>query len=442
MTLQPTAQIPQRSLYDAILQRSRQLVLAIMALTAIYGVVLAIHFVSVNASGHAETDLAAINLAQRGYIGNPYGPITGPTAHVPPGLIVIMAAVYRLLGPATPIALIALSSINIIIYFSTQYVLVKILDIRRAPAIGYLVLAGLFLVTMTSIYENTIAYRQWDQPYSALVLILAWMVAEMAFARPAQYKDVAWLGLLAVVGSLFSVAVVPAIIAVAALVIWQMAPAKKRLVAAAMGVAIVVAGMLPWAVRNEIMLHKFILTRSNFPLEFALGNMPGANDGLTGNMEEFVSHHHPSFSKEAAQDMARLGEAQFMQDIATLSYSYVWAHPAEFARLTLLRIRYLIIPSIRMVYWHPLIGAPVILASLMVLALLHWASLGAAWWLDRTLFYRGVALTVVPLLPYIITHVEYRYIYIINFTVMILIVLAVLKLLEIRAAHRPALRLR
>jgi hypothetical protein len=58
------------------------------------------------------------------------------------------------------------------------------------------------------------------------------------------------------------------------------------------------------------------------------------------------------------------------------------------------------------------------------------------------LFYRGVALTVVPLLPYIITHVEYRYIYIINFTVMILIVLAVLKLLEIRAAHRPALRLR
>lgn len=435
MPIQPTAQVLQRLLHGVILRRSRQLVLTLMAFTAIYGVVLAIHFVPVNASGHAETDLAAINLVRQGYIGNPYGPITGPTAHVPPGLIVIMAAVYRFLGPATPNALIALSLINIILYYSTQYVLVKTLDVRRVPAAGYLVLGGLFLLTMTSVYENAIAYRQWDQPYSALGLAVAWMVAEMASARPARYSDVALLGLLAVAGSLFSAAVVPAIIAVAGLVVWQVAPGRKRLLAAVMGITIVVAGMMPWVIRNEIMLHKFILTRSNFPLEFALGNLPGANDGLTGNMEEFVAHHHPTFSAEAGKDMARLGEARFMQDLATLSYGYVSEHPAEFARLTLLRIRYLILPSIRMVYGHPLIGAPVILSLLVALAVLHWASLGAVWWADRTLFFRGVALTVIPLLPYTITHVEYRYVYIVNFTTTILIVLAAVKLFEIKAAN-------
>lgn len=415
--------VPLAGPVDPRLRLARRLVIAIILFTALYSLALASYFTMVNAGRHAETDSAALNLLRLGYIGNPYVAVTGPTAHVPPGLIVIMALAYGVFGTEDPLALVALGVVAAMMFVIGQVLVLRILDLRRVPWPCYLVLAAVFTAAAPDIFECTVSYRNWDQPYSATILIGAWWLLERSRIRSVMYRDIVGLACLTAVGSLFSAAILPSMAVALAIMVWSLARPRRRTVGAALALCVVVAGMLPWAIRNELVMGRFIVTRSNFPLEFALGNMPGANGGLTGPMDEFVKEHHPFFSPAAAREMAAIGEPRFMDGIATISYGYVRAHPSEFIRLTIRRIRYLLLPWTGMRGWHPGLPAWLAFALGSVVFVLRPLSLLALTWLDRRLLFDGLTFTILPLLPYALTHVEFRYIYVVDFTSMALVVL-------------------
>jgi hypothetical protein len=429
-----------------LLRFSRQIVVILIILTAFYGVILAFQFASVNAGLRAETNLAAINLIEKGYIGNPYKAITGPTAHVPPGLVGIIAVVYWAFDPVASSACnVILSLISALMYVIGQYFVLKILDIRKCPPGSYALLSALFVLTVPNIFMSVVQFRQWDQPYAAAMLAGAWLLNERRKAFGSSQGAVVTIAALTVVGSLFSAAILPALILITVMMVCGISAGKPRKMAALAGVLVIVMGMLPWAIRNKVELHRFILTRSNFPLEFALGNMPGANGGLTGPMDEFVKEHHPFWSPQAALEMANIGEAAFMDNLATLAIDHVKSNPYRFAELTVMRVRYLLFPSIAMVDWHPLLNVSILWGLLAAFAFMHLLSLAAAAIVDWAMFVEGVIFTVIPLVPYVLTHVEYRYIYIIEFPSILLITLAATKVYEVvfprpcRSTNLPAI---
>ena len=418
---------------------ARRLALVVIALTGCYGALLAFYFESVNAGLIAETPQAAITLLERGFIGNPYHAESGPTAHVAPGLIVIIAAAYKIFGPAAAGGRIVLSLIAAGLYVLSQYLVVRVLDARRAPPVAYAILAALFILTGPNIYQSIVEYRIWDQPYAAAILVGAWLLLERARARGPAPGDVVRLALLTVLGSLYSPAVLPPMCLAGAHLVWCLPRGRERLRAAIGGVLILVAGLLPWAIRNEVMMGKFILTRSNFPLEFAMGNFPDVTGGLT-QAGLFLDTYHPYFSARGRKEVAELGEARFMEQLAAVNKELIRADPWRIVGLTVMRVRYLFLPSTEpaLVFWHPLIGTAavgILLAALTVLRLLTLAASAA---LDRGLLRDGILFTVLPLAPYVTTHVEIRYLYMIAFTSTLFTTLTATRIWEARRLRSNA----
>lgn len=415
---QPLAVLPARDLHAW----SRWAVLVLIVLTACYGVLASFYFTPVNAGLRAETNAAAVNLLERGFIGNPYLNETGPTAHVPPGLVTIMAAVYWCFGKTSPASVASLSLIATLLYSVSQILVLKVLDERRAPWSAYAVLAGLFVLTTPGVYFSVVGFRNWDQPWGAAMLAGAWLLLERAKARDSGYRSIVAVAALTGAASLFSAAVLPPMALASGLMAWRLR--GRRLKAMLLAALVIVAGLLPWGLRNQVELHRFILTRSNFFLELALGNMPEAKDGLTGTMDAFVHQYHPFFAPDAAREMNAIGEAAYMDKIGKLAVENILAEPGRFIDLTLRRIAYLIFPAQAMAAWHPWISEFAIWILLGLFAALRLASLAAAAVLDLPLFRDGIVFTALPLLPYVVTHVEYRYTYVIQFTSMVLIACA------------------
>jgi hypothetical protein len=105
--------------------------------------------------------------------------------------------------------------------------------------------------------------------------------------------------------------------------------------------ALVVLGMalacLPWTWRNYTVLDGLVFMRSNFGLELRMGNHAGAgatlNQSARGGTER-----HPRTHVGEARKVQQLGELEYMRRTGRESRAWIRAHPAEFLRLTGLRV--------------------------------------------------------------------------------------------------------
>jgi hypothetical protein len=90
----------------------------------------------------------------------------------------------------------------------------------------------------------------------------------------------------------------------------------------------------PWAIRNSLVLGGFVPLRSNFGLELAVGNRPGA-DGHTYCFG--FGEIHP-FGNPAERDrLIQMGELAYMKDKRRQALNWIADHPMQFGRLTLRR---------------------------------------------------------------------------------------------------------
>jgi 4-amino-4-deoxy-L-arabinose transferase-like glycosyltransferase len=115
------------------------------------------------------------------------------------------------------------------------------------------------------------------------------------------------------------------------LALWALWPRKQHFARAAqLAVAasvIFLAGIAPWAVRNYVVFHKFIPLRSNFGLEFWLGNNIGVPDGWSPSL-------HPNDDIMEGAKYTLMTEIPYMAEKQREGLRYMRTHPADLARFT------------------------------------------------------------------------------------------------------------
>lgn len=304
-----------------------------------FGCYMAVTMIGINAAP-GETGLAAQNLLATGVIGNPYALPTGPTAHVSPLHVGLIAAVYGTFGPNSPLARLMLSLISLVCYLLSSY---AVFLFCRQARFGTAAQAAAVLLTCVlpfQLFLSVVSLRQWDQPFSALILMGSLLIAsDPALSRRPRHRPEFMLAGLTGLAGLISPSALPTLLVTLALTIWnrtRFRDARTLLLS-----VIVVGGMMaPWGLRNQTALGHFILTRSNFGLELAIGNRDGAN-GRSG----VDSTLHPHDAPAAAQRIAGIGEAAYMVEMTGVAKSWITAHPAEFAMITLTRLRLLLLPD-------------------------------------------------------------------------------------------------
>lgn len=373
------------------------------------GVAMAFHYVDVNAAP-GETGLAALTFLRTATIADPYMAPTGPTAHVSPLVTLYLAGVFKLFGSNTPLARTVLSIVAAASYALSVFLTLRICwrSSRR-----FWIAAGLMITFPLFFYISTISSRQWDQPFANLLAIA---VASLLFTAPSS----SILPLLAIsalcgIGALVSPTLLPAFFCALAMFAWRardhFSPIKSMII----GLAIVSTCLLPWAIRNELSLGKFILTRSSFPLEFAVGNAAGAT-GISESGTGLVLH--PYVSPSAAAEMARIGEVKYMEKMKGIGLTRVTNNFGEFLNVTGDRIVYsLVMPA--MVKWAPPFGDRAGTFA-FIFGMLHIGALLLIVFLRGPIIFATV-FTILPLGPYWITHVNFRYLSIIYFPTVIVI---------------------
>jgi hypothetical protein len=87
--------------------------------------------------------------------------------------------------------------------------------------------------------------------------------------------------------------------------------------------------VVPWAVRNELVLGSPVWTRSNLGLELALSNADEARPTLEEN-GVMLARLHPYCSIGAQRRLVELGEIRYNAECFSVAKNWITAHPGEF----------------------------------------------------------------------------------------------------------------
>jgi hypothetical protein len=287
-----------------------------------------------------ELEQVAQSLALLGSFGNPYLHPSGPTAHVAPGVPLLLGMVYAIFGIGWQGELVKRFLAALVC--SIQYALLP----RVAMALGLPRLTGAVAGLLAALipYKGFIETTDspWEQPYVALALVLLFLHTVKAWQQPppdARDSSVPSRDRKGAVlrGSLWGLATLisPMLgLVFAAVILYEVFALSRRAGLAAMLTAFA-AIQAPWIVRNWIQLHGLVLSRSNFGIEFRLSNAPES----FALMEDNVSHglldrYHPAHSEAEFEHVRDMGEVAYNRDEMLLAEQEIRHDPGHFLRLT------------------------------------------------------------------------------------------------------------
>lgn len=382
------------------------------------GIAIAWYFVPVNI-GLGETGKAAVTLLNRGELADPYLIPTGPTAHVSPVIAGYLALIFAWLGVGTEAARFALGVSAACLYATSGFVTIKLLEQYGVSLWLRWTAALLIAFVPFSLFMVAVQLRQWDQPLAALILMMGWLVVARLRKGADPIRSGLALGGLAGLGGLVSPTLLPPFVLCIgwmSWLSWRGIIARQWWIGAASALVLILAFLLPWGIRNQQALGQFIVTRSNFGLELALGNrtlnpaVPYVANIRNVPLDFTV---HPFESLPAAQDLARTGEIAFMQARRDEAVSWILHDIPRFIQHCLLRASLWLFPV--QGDYFPILGP--------LLPFLYWNLLGfglavalSATLLMRARIMEGLIFVVLPMAPYFLTHMNPRYSYLVYFS--------------------------
>ncbi len=331
-----------------------------------------------------------------------------------------MAGVYAPFGVDTPMSNIILSLVTASIFASGVAITLQLVSDLALTRCGHWVAVGLLLMTSFLVFYEVTICRVWEQPISAVILLAGWL-ALVRYKSGAGKWSLYGMAVLAGLGFLLTAAILPSLLLGLGMMLWTGRHRPGLLTRAIMAGLIVLAMALPWGVRNEAALGKFILTRSNFGLELALGNQPGA---LGPSSLGWTAPIHPSLSAAAAKQVQDVGEVAYMASMTRLALGWIEADPERFAQLTAIRAELSFFPSAAMVGWFPVLGVAVVVLLLTIFGALKLAACAGSLAL-RCQPGPVLVFGVLPLVPYWLTHLYLRYVLLTYFTSVVLITLVI-----------------
>ncbi len=277
-----------------------------------------------------ESGAIAESLLRTGRFADPYLIPTGPTAHVPPVYVYLLAGIYGVFG-FTLLAGI-LRWILVIASYSAMYAMLpwvgeKVGVGREAGFLGGM--AGAFMVLWPGEVEG----------FAGVALALFMLAFVRRWSTPATSGRASiLLGLGAGASLLLQPALLPVFLGCLAFELWW-----RRRAAGVRGAALVALGMgvacLPWAIRNQRVFGEQFVVRSNLGLELYVGNHPGAHADIDVSSRR-RSFTHPRTDLAEAELVRDLGERAYMRTKGREALDWIRQEPGAFARLTATRVAY------------------------------------------------------------------------------------------------------
>jgi hypothetical protein len=248
----------------------------------------------------------ACSLSSGHGLSSPFGGSTGSSAFLAPGYPAVLGLIFYFFGSYT------FTSAAVMMSLQTMFAVLTVAAImyvaRRLFGTPTALVAGVFWAVSPPLLW--LPAVPWETSLSALLLI--GMIA-MALN---QASHVLWAMMGAFCG--LAMLVNPSLtLALFAILGWAAYQNRN-------GCTI---GFLTCA----LVLHAFIPLRSNFGYELWQGNHAGGSGLFNPTLE-------PLQNKQEYSDYAREGEVVYMRNKSALAKTYIRAHPAEFVRLSAMRV--------------------------------------------------------------------------------------------------------
>lgn len=308
-----------------------------------------------------EIGRVAVSLARSGHFADPYMIPTGPTAHPTPIYTGLLGLIYSLSGVTVTAAYVR--GVIAIAAYSALYAMLPWLGGRLGLGARAGVLGGIAgaVIPQQGIEE---IIGGGDQPFPAIALGL---LAVAFLRRWTEDRSSAGRSLLFGIGCGVALHLSPPLLLV--LLGWmgfELAWSRNRrtwldLACIALGAML---ACVPWAWRNYTAFHELLFIRGNFGLELRIANHDGADPDIDVTRARDAVFRHPSANLGEARKVRELGEGEYMRQARNEALQWIRNHPAEFLRLTLLRVVYFWCGPMRLPWKAAAITALTILALL------------------------------------------------------------------------------
>jgi hypothetical protein len=276
--------------------------------------------------------------AERGELADAFGPGTGLTTHLSPGMPLLVGTIYRWLGTGARSAEFALACLSIAcIYVSFLALSAAFRNLGVAPIARMAALGALALVPLNLFYEMN-AFRQWEGGFAAAGVAVCLARATKLDGAGGQPG---WLDFaaLAAGGALMSLFSPPAALACYGMLGWL--ALRKRgwagfASATAASIALFLVFSYPWALRNEAVFGEKVWTRTSLGMNLALvyndKNVSPADEGQTfwdrlPEVDPFLSS--PTLAKMKAAG----GEVEYNKLMTAQTEEWMRQHPGAALRI-------------------------------------------------------------------------------------------------------------
>jgi hypothetical protein len=330
---------------------------------------------------------------------NPYWGNTGPTALLTPVYPYMLAGVFAVFGVYTKASALVFLAINTFISAVTSapifLIARKTIDLRTAKIAAWIWAFFPYAINLS-------ATTMWYHSFVALLLaVILLSVLSLRFSD----RLTAWAAFGVLLG--FAALTNPVMAGVAPFLgswlCFQLAQKRRRVFAAAsVGLVSMVVAIMPWAVRNELVLHDPVIFKDGFWLEVCVGNVNNSLHWWDGN-------EHPSGSARENTQYERLGELRYMAAKRGQAMLYIKTHPGAYA---LRSLRHVIFMWTGFWSLHPeyLREEPFDLENIFLLSTLSLLSLSGLYQLFRE-GRRAIAVLYVLVLlsfpiPYYLSHLD------------------------------------
>jgi 4-amino-4-deoxy-L-arabinose transferase-like glycosyltransferase len=280
---------------------------------------------------------------------NPFVGHTGPTAWVPPLYPLLIAAVFKLTGVYTAGSAWLILTLNSVFSAATAPLIYKIASrcYNRRVAVW-----SAWLWVLYPAFMQYAVHWIWDMALTAMLFSLALLLAVKmrgigsAPDAPSKQTTRNWL-LFALLWALIAYSNPSLLLFLPACGIWILIgarPFSRGFLNATVAALCFLALLAPWTIRNYRVFHHLIPMRDNLGAEMEAANGPGSN-GLE------VEAATLPLAARARRTMlySFLGEYQYSKRMGQKADTYIAAHPAHYAAITLKRFYF---------YWvsvpHPL----------------------------------------------------------------------------------------
>jgi hypothetical protein len=331
-----------------------------MAIAAVSGYLLHMRY--------TEMLLIALNLNDGKGYANPYGFISGPTAHSTPPFPLFLAALIMIFGAGR--AGQAVISTSACAASALRCALTPLFVQDAGLGRPIVVLSAVFSALDIAALRTDVSGGV-DGPFVALSLLgIIWM--SLRLWRSSSWQSRTPVLFFAVCG--FSALLNPQVLPVIAgifVVGFFVCDAKLKKRFAAQGVLLAVCIMfffVPWTLRNWAELDAFLPLRSDFGMELWVSNGPGRSPIM-----EFNEGFTAVANREEALKVVQMGEVAYNKQKMDQAIAWICANPASFARLTL---------SHFVLWWFPP-GNPIFIAMKAVLAVFAFFGLKILWTTHR-----------------------------------------------------------